>query len=275
LASNSGGDHGRWDKNDIFSNTAWFYARYRPDYPDEVFEVLRKYFNLSKSQKVLDLGCGTGQIALTIAPLVDEILAVDPQEEMLQEGRSLSKEKGIRNIRWLKGDSTIVASLSAEFGIIDLAIIARAFHWMEREQVLVDLYKILGSGGGVAIIGDSPLGKAKPRWWRVVDDVVKHWLGNERKAGTKGTYTHPTKRHEEVLQESPFRKFFLETVRYERCWNIEKIIGYLYSTSYCSLRLIGDSRQSFEKHLRECLLDSNPDGSFHEDVTVEIMMVLK
>ncbi len=275
MESDGGEDHNRWDRDGIFSNTSWFYARYRPGYPDKVFEILRDYFSLNGSQKVLDLGCGTGQIALKIAPLVNEILAVDPQDGMLQEGISLSDKSGIGNVRWHKGDSTIMASLLAEYGMIDLAIIARAFHWMDRKQVLSDLYEFIKSGGGVAIIGDSPLGRARPRWWQVIDEVVKHWLGEERKAGTKGTYKHPTKRHEDVLGESPFHELIVETVCQERCWDIEKIIGYLYSTSYCSLPLIGDNRQSFEKHLTRRLMELNPRGEFYEDVTVEIMMVFK
>jgi ubiquinone/menaquinone biosynthesis C-methylase UbiE len=275
LTNPSENDCDHWDKDDVFSNTAWFYARFRPGYPQEVFEVLRRSFGLSKNHRVLDLGCGTGQIALGISYLVNEVFAVDPQDDMLAKGRALARMKGIGNIRWLKGDSTTVARFSEDFGSFDLATIARAFHWMKRKQVLDNLHKVIRQGGGVAVIGDSPLGKSKPLWWEVVDSVVKKWLGEERKAGTKGKYKHPTMRHEVVLQESSFRDFSQKNIYCERYWSIDDIIGYLYSTSYCSLRLIGDRRESFEKDLRECLLHRKPDGVFQEDVTVEIMMVFR
>jgi ubiquinone/menaquinone biosynthesis C-methylase UbiE len=59
-----------WDPKNVFTGTAWFYARYRPDYPDEVIDLLRERFRLSETSRVLDLGCGTGQIALKVAPYV-------------------------------------------------------------------------------------------------------------------------------------------------------------------------------------------------------------
>ena len=31
-----------WDPKKVFSGTAWFYARYRPNYPDEVIDLLKK-----------------------------------------------------------------------------------------------------------------------------------------------------------------------------------------------------------------------------------------
>ena len=121
-----------WDAKNVFTGTAWFYARYRPDYPDEVIDLLRERFRLSETSRVLDLGCGTGQIALKVAPYVSEVIAVDPQEDMLKEGQELADAKKVTNVRWVLGESNDLPSMSATIGNIDLAVIARAFHWMDR-----------------------------------------------------------------------------------------------------------------------------------------------
>ena len=82
------------DYKDIFHGTAWYYARYREGYPQEFFDLIRQKFDLSTDDRVLDLGCGTGQIAIPISSLVKEVIAMDPEPEMIEEG----KKKGVNII---------------------------------------------------------------------------------------------------------------------------------------------------------------------------------
>src|SRR6266702_2438779 len=69
----------------IFHGTAWYYARYRPGYPQELFDLLRGRFELDGTGRLLDLGCGTGQLAVPLAPLFEEVVAVDVDAGMLAE----------------------------------------------------------------------------------------------------------------------------------------------------------------------------------------------
>lgn len=141
-----------WQSDNIFSGTAWYYARFRPDYPEEVIDLLCNNFGLGRKSRVLDLGCGTGQIALRLAPFVSEVVAMDPQAEMISEGEAISSARGIKNIKWLLGESADINRMSADIGEIVLTVIAQVFHWMDRKQTLNDLYLITKSGGGIAVI---------------------------------------------------------------------------------------------------------------------------
>jgi hypothetical protein len=207
---------------------------------------------------------------------VSETIALDPQEDMLEQGALLASERGISNIKWLLGESRDLGALGRNIGCVDLTVIARSFHWMSREQTLNDLYRITKAGGGVAVIVDSAFGRgSRPRWKAVIDETIKHWLGEERKAGTGGTYSHPTKLHEIVLQESAFRHFESVSIRSERVWSIDQLVGYQYSTSYCSLPVLGAKREMFEADLRRRLKEVEPSGLFEEHVTIEAMMAWK
>ena len=124
-----------WNPKNTFAGTAWFYARYRPGYPDEVFQLLRKRFGLDRSSRVLDLGSGTGQIALPIAPYVAEVVAIDPTEDMLKEAKEQAVTRRITNINWLLGESGNLGQMSNEIGEIDLTVIARAFHRMIESRL--------------------------------------------------------------------------------------------------------------------------------------------
>ena len=265
-----------WNPDNVFAGTARYYARYRPAYPDEVITLLRYKFRLNKDTRVLDLGCGTGQIALKLAPCVSEIIALDPQEEMLREGKAAAASLNISNITWLKGESGNLPHLTAQVGDIHLTVIARAFHWMDREQTLKDLFKITLPGGGVAVISDSgPMDGAMLPWKEVILQTVKKWLGAERKAGTEGTYSHPKKRFEAFFKESEFFNYESISFQLERNWTLDEIIGYVYSSSLASSPVLGDKKDPFEAELRGRLKEIEPAGQFPEPVTINVMLVWK
>jgi tRNA/tmRNA/rRNA uracil-C5-methylase (TrmA/RlmC/RlmD family) len=60
--------------NDIFKSTGWYYARYRPGHPEALFGCIRRAFHLDSSRRLLDLGCGTGQLALPLAKYFEEVI---------------------------------------------------------------------------------------------------------------------------------------------------------------------------------------------------------
>ncbi len=268
--------HISWDPKNVFSGTAWYYARYRPDYPDKIFHLIRDKFKLNKKSRVLDLGCGTGQIALKLAPSVEEIIAIDPQEEMLKEGRRLAGRRKIRNITWIPGESKDLKAMSRSFGKIDLTVIAGAFHWMDRAQTLADLYPMTVTGGGIALVGGTiPMFRAEVPWIKIIDDTVIDWLGKERKAGTKGVFHNPLKWHEDYLRESRFTDIRTVYMHTRRKWTINRIIGFLYSTSASSIPVLGDKKEPFENELRKRLTRYNPSGIFYQAAVTEIITARK
>jgi ubiquinone/menaquinone biosynthesis C-methylase UbiE len=265
-----------WNPENVFKGTALYYARYRPAYPDEVINLLIEKFKLTKETLVLDLGCGTGQISLQLAPHVSQVVAIDPQEEMLEEGKKAALTRVITNVTWLKGESGKLPEMAPQIREVSLTVIARAFHWMDREQTLADLFKITLPGGGVAIIADSSIFEDSPLAWKqAIVQTVQKWVGVERKAGTESTFTHPPKPFETYLKESRFCNLEIAVIKTERSWTVEEIIGYMYSTSLASIPVLGDKKEAFEVDLRRELREIEPSGQFVEPVTVKIMMVWK
>ena len=205
---------------------------------------------------------------------------MDPQEDMIGEGKAMAAAKGVRNVSWMLGESAKLQSLASRIGEVDLTVIARAFHWMDREQTLKDLYRITRSGGGVAIVSDNgprdgPKDGRDLAWKSVLDDVVRFWLGDVRRAGTGGTYSHPTRRHEDILRESEFADVESHTLTSSRRWTADEIIGYLYSTSSSSIPVLAEKKEPFEKDIRDRLGTIEPGGVFQEQVTTTILTAWK
>jgi ubiquinone/menaquinone biosynthesis C-methylase UbiE len=107
---------------------------------------------LDGTQRVLDIGCGTGQITIPLARHARAVMALDPVPGMLTRGRRAARAAGARNITWLQGDSSQIAALAGPGA--DLAVFAASFHWTDRPAVLAALDGMLAPGAAVIIIND-------------------------------------------------------------------------------------------------------------------------
>ena len=258
--------------DELFKGTAWYYSRYRPLYPASLIRFLVERFSLDGKGHMLDLGCGTGQLALRFADWFEGIVGVDPEIEMIEEAMRLGKEYRVGNLKWFPGDlDTYKKTMDLDYRLVT---IAKAFHWMNREQVLDTLYEMVSSGGGVAIVDDySPHKKILP-WQQKVNELVKQWYGLERRAG-KTTYSEPALPYQDIISASKFELEIHELPPYEHVWTVDSIIGNLYSTSYAAKRFLGGKAPLFEKQLKEELLKIDDSGVFKEQITISIKLAIK
>src|SRR5690242_8099115 len=71
----------------------------RPPYPPEVFSILEELM-IDEPRIVLDLGCGTGDIARNLVSRSEHIDAVDPSSAMLAYAQTLPSGDDPR-INWI------------------------------------------------------------------------------------------------------------------------------------------------------------------------------
>lgn len=120
--------------------------RFRAPYPAEAFQILADLI-ADEPRVVLDVGCGTGEIARNLADLVDRIDAVDFSLPMIEAGKK--KPNGNHpNLNWMHGKVEEV-SLNPPYSLITAGM---SMHWLDWGVVFSIFSQILTPNGNLAIV---------------------------------------------------------------------------------------------------------------------------
>ena len=123
-----------------------------------------------------------------------------------------------------------------------LGTIGEAFHRLDQQRVATHTLQWLQPGGCVVIMGCYGITSGKEPWQRIVVEIVRQ--GTSRTAA-HGTVAAQLKlgsgpdHNERVLRETGFRDVASYPFVEPHDWIIETILGNLYSTSFCSKRVLG------------------------------------
>lgn len=260
----------------LFTGAAQYYAKYRPGYKPEFFDFVAHSFGLNGTGRLLDLGCGTGQLAIPLAKYFEEVVGLDPEQDMLDEAVKQAEKIGVKNIKWVLGKAE---DIGKDLGPFRLTTLGASFHWMQQKEVIEKIYNLTESGGGVVIVYNAAdsIGwnyESLEGWKKVRRDTIKKFLGGKRRAGNS-FYQEPKEKSEDLLDHSPFGGHELWSHEYTRIWNIETIRGFLYSTAFAAPRLFGDKLKKFEETLKTELLKLEPRGIFKEQARIEVVLARK
>lgn len=123
-----------------------------------VRDVLTCVADPRRTDRCVDLGAGSGFIALHLAPRVASMLAVDVSPEMLTLLAERAEREGLGNVTVQAAD---VATLDLPECSLDLVVSNYALHSVPheaKERVLAAAYRWLRPGGRI-VIGDMMMGR--------------------------------------------------------------------------------------------------------------------
>jgi SAM-dependent methyltransferase len=118
----------------------------RPPYPQQAIEVLVDLVT-GTHRTVLDVGCGTGDLARRLAGRIDRVDAVDPSAAMIAKGRQLPGGDDPR-VHWQLAAAE-VAQLAPPYGLVTAG---ESLHWMDWAVVLPRFADALSPGGVLAVV---------------------------------------------------------------------------------------------------------------------------
>jgi ubiquinone/menaquinone biosynthesis C-methylase UbiE len=108
---------------DLYQGTAGYYDRYRLPYPEAMIEYVIRHARVSGHGRLLDLACGTGQLAFPLRQWFSEVWAVDREPDMAEAVGARADAIQAGNIRPIAADAE---TLGAEPEHFELAVIGNA-----------------------------------------------------------------------------------------------------------------------------------------------------
>lgn len=133
------------------------YHAARPAYPDWVFETLRARCGLTHGTAAFEIGAGTGTATRRLLELgAKPLVAVEPDVRIAAFLRKIVGDEALRVV------CSSFEDVVLDEASFDLGVSATAFHWLNEEQALAKVAKLLRPGG----------------WWAMVWNV----FGDDRRA---------------------------------------------------------------------------------------------
>jgi SAM-dependent methyltransferase len=194
---------------DHFSGHASAYARYRPEYPNELYDYLATL--TPRHAVALDCATGSGQAAVGLARHFDLVIATDGSVPQLRSAQAHPHVAYVGNL----AEQPALQDRS-----VDLVAAAQAAHWFDHERFHPEMHRVLRPDGALALWTYGLTSIAPP-----IDAVVSHFYEN-----VVGPYWPPERRHvENAYRDLPFpwREVTVPQFQLRLDWRLEDFIGYV------------------------------------------------
>jgi SAM-dependent methyltransferase len=181
-----------------FGQVAERYDRFRPAPPLEAVEWLLP----RPVQRAVDLGAGTGGLTRRLRHRAEAVLGMEPDPRM----RAVLTRSCLGCLPvGAVGERLPLAARS-----VDAVVVSSAWHWMDSEQALAEVARVLRPGGIFGALGNGPD--------RSVDWVARALGDWRRSSGELGREPDRWRRHEpELSAGAPFEGPSTHTVS----WTLE------------------------------------------------------
>ena len=131
-----------------FGRTQQDYARHRAGFPPALFQALERRGVAAPGLTALDLGTGTGTLALGLARRGLVVTAVDVAAPLLAEARAQAEAQGLQ-ITLLEAPAERTGLPSGAF---DVVTAGQCWHWFDRPVVARECRRLLTPGGHLVIV---------------------------------------------------------------------------------------------------------------------------
>jgi ubiquinone/menaquinone biosynthesis C-methylase UbiE len=198
---------------DNFSIQAKTYAKYRPDYSQEIIDYIVSF--VDNKDKALDVATGNGQVAAKLAKYFETVYATDISEKQLEN--AIPADNIIYKLE--RAEHT-----SFDHKMFDLITVAQAIHWFDFDAFYKEVYRILKPDGLFVVMGYGLF------FTNTESERILHHLHED----ILGAYWDPERRYvDENYQTIPFPFDEIEAKQFSETftWTFEHLLGYIDSWS--------------------------------------------
>src|ERR1041385_6047973 len=197
---------------DHFSTQAADYAKFRPRYPQRLFDYLGSL--APTRHRAWDCGTGSGQAAVGLASVFDHVIAMDASEKQIGN----AEQHDHVEYRVAPAENSGLQS-----GTVDLIMVAQALHWFDLDHFYREACRLLKPNGIFAASAYNLLHIES-----AIDEVVNRYYFE-----VVGPFWPAERALVEKFEELPFAFPEIKTPLFDMIarWNLEHLVGYLRSWS--------------------------------------------
>jgi SAM-dependent methyltransferase len=253
---------------DLYQGTADYYDRFRLSYPDTMLTDLRRRTSPSGRGRLLDLACGTGQLAFPLRDRFADVWAVDAEFDMTHVIRAKAETTG---------DATHVRAVTAKAeeldmgaGSVELIVIGNAFHRLRRDLVARRALTWLEPGGHLALCWSTSPWAGPLDWQQAFGSLLRRWqeaLGATSRIPPGAEQQRQADPDQDVLSRAGFEPAERHRFGVEHRWTIDELAGHVRSTSFLPPSVLADRAPEFDVDLRAALSPYAIDGHLTETVS--------
>ena len=238
---------------DLFRGTAAAYERYRLPYPAAMTADLARSAQVSGRGRLLDLACGTGQLAFALRQWFTEVWAVDQEPDMVEVVRAKAATAEAPDFRAVVSSAETLDAPSEHF---ELAVVGNAFHRLDRDLAAARIFSWLQPGGHLALCWSSQPWTGKQGWQQALAAALDRWkaalgAGHRIPAGWEEARAH--RPDSEVLSDAGFELAGHHEFAVEYRWTLPELAGLVRSTSFLPAVVLGDQAAAFDADLAASL----------------------
>jgi SAM-dependent methyltransferase len=166
-----------------FGRAAGDYDRYRPGFPESFFDRLERKGWIGPGARTLDLGTGTGSLALGFAARGLVATGMDIAPDLLDVARRIAAARGF-HAEFVEGSAEDTGLPAESF---DLVSAGQCWWWFDSDKAAQEAVRLLVSGGRLLICDFSYLSLPRNVCSRTEELVLEHNPGWP-KAGWRGVH---------------------------------------------------------------------------------------
>ena len=240
-----------------FRSAAPHYLAGRPPYAPRLIGHVAQFTGLTPDARVLDLGCGPGMLAGAFARLAGEVVAMDPEPEMLRIAEAEFGAAG--RISFVRGSSY---DLSPALGRFHLVTMGRSFQWMDRLTTLRRLDEIVEPHGALVLFNSGHREAADTEWIAAYRALVRGYAETDS--------THVKRRagawvgHEAILLDSTFCLLDEVAVIERRAVSVAQLVARALSRSSTAPDRLGAAAPTLAQEIEALLQPMAVDGVLTE-----------
>ena len=184
------------DKNSISLETGRY--KFQKKEEKKIINEITKILELNKSDKIIDIGCGTGDVVIPLSRKVKSITAVD-YPKIIDLLKKRSDKQRVQNMNFISSDMLKLKTKKKFNKVLAYSLI----HYMkDKNQLKKFIKKLLDltSSNGIILIGEIPNISMKKRFLKskIGKEINKKFLHNLNKLKQK--YTSQFNYNEKFIQ---------------------------------------------------------------------------